>query len=201
MLDILGHAAVAAGVDLARCPWMEAALQKFRTQQPSRSTERSSVFEFLDTVKDRSKPRLEHVQHWTGDRCTDWCSAFVNWCLRQAHYEGTDDALALTWRQWGQPVQAHWGCIAVVTSPIHHVGFYIIKRNNVYILGGNQKEKHHPGLYSVNIRGFKPHCRIEYRMPSTPVKAQVTPLTTYPPNIGGKAAWSGARPLTPGRPL
>jgi uncharacterized protein (TIGR02594 family) len=168
MHEILGYRTLAAGVDLHRCPWMEFALQKFRTQQPAQPTTRSDVFGFLDTVKDSSKPKLPHVQHWTDHQCTNWCSGFVNWCLGQAAYQGTRDALALSWLRWGERSQPRWGAIAVVTAPIHHVGFYVMQKNgHVYILGGNQRDHDHQGgVNSVNISGhFGAGCRIEYRMP------------------------------------
>jgi hypothetical protein len=87
MNEILGYAVLAAGVDMKRSPWMQFALQKFRTQQPASPTAHSDVFRFLDTVKDSSNPKLAHVQHWN-HVCTSWCSGFVNWCLSQARYVG-----------------------------------------------------------------------------------------------------------------
>lgn len=35
-----------------------------------------------------------------------WCSAFVNWCCKQAGIQGTDRANARSWLTWGVPVQA-----------------------------------------------------------------------------------------------
>lgn len=174
MHENLGFATLAAGVDLERCPWMEFALRKLRTRQPVRPNERSDVFAFLDTVKDISRPEAPHVQYWTDHRCTNWCSAFVNWCVEQAGYRGTDDALALSWLHLGERCQARWGAIAVVTAPRHHVGFCVKRgwKNDgssfVYILGGNQGSGQ---ITSVNIDRFylpgrtHPGCRIEYRLP------------------------------------
>ena len=164
MNELLGHAALLAGVDLQRSPWMEFALWKLRTQQPASPAAESDVFRFLDTVKDSSNPKLPHVQHWD-HKCTPWCSAFVNWCLKNANYPGTNDALAIRWLDWGKASHPYWGAVAVITSPVQHVGFYILEKNgHRYILGGNQggRTGH---LSSVTIAAFGHHCHISYRAP------------------------------------
>jgi uncharacterized protein (TIGR02594 family) len=59
---------------------------------------------------------------------TAWCSSFTNWCMEQAGYIGTDDALAESWKDWGQEIsEPRYGAITVVTrstKPEYHVGFY-----------------------------------------------------------------------------
>jgi uncharacterized protein (TIGR02594 family) len=75
---------------------------------------------------------------------TAWCSAFVNWCLERAGYEGTDSAWAKSWLQWGRPatVPAE-GCIVVLTRPDGgHVGFYVAEtEQGIAVLGGNQNDQ------------------------------------------------------------
>ena len=34
------------------------------------------------------------------DESTSWCSAFANWCMKQAGIEGTKSALARSWLHW-----------------------------------------------------------------------------------------------------
>lgn len=79
---------------------------------------------------------------------TPWCSAFVNWCLREAGIAGTGLANARSWLYWGQPLQLpQLGCVAVFSSPrgpaAGHVGFYFseYKSEHVLVLGGNQDNR------------------------------------------------------------
>lgn len=81
-----------------------------------------------------------------------WCSSFVNWCLRQVHIRGTDNALAISWAHWGQElaeprfgaiVQLHHGARGhdrrTGSSSGNHVGFLVSKTaTHVTLLGGNQ---------------------------------------------------------------
>jgi uncharacterized protein (TIGR02594 family) len=78
---------------------------------------------------------------------TAWCSAFVNWCVEQAGMEGTESAMARSWRRWGKaisdPVE---GCIVVLSrgsNPAHgHVGFFVDERpGEIKLLGGNQRDQ------------------------------------------------------------
>ncbi|BBA34876.1 uncharacterized protein sS8_2932 [Methylocaldum marinum] len=83
---------------------------------------------------------------------TAWCSAFVNWCLRQAGITGTNSAGAASWLTWkgGQPVGPRPGAITVIHNPRmvntrlsrsgNHVGFLLQDTGSHYkLLGGNQK--------------------------------------------------------------
>jgi uncharacterized protein (TIGR02594 family) len=62
------------------------------------------------------------------DDGTSWCSSFTNWCMEQAGYNGTDNALAASWKNWGEEItEPRYGAITVVTrstKPEYHVGFY-----------------------------------------------------------------------------
>ena len=57
---------------------------------------------------------------------TPWCSAFVNWCIKQAGLKGTNSAAAASWRHWGVELEdGRLGCVVVMTRPGgNHVGFY-----------------------------------------------------------------------------
>ena len=73
---------------------------------------------------------------------THWCSAFVNWCVETAGYEGTDSAWARDWLRWGHKAKTpKLGDIVVFKrGKGGHVGFYIKEEHNkILILGGNQK--------------------------------------------------------------
>jgi uncharacterized protein (TIGR02594 family) len=83
-----------------------------------------------------------------------WCSAFVNWCLRETHVRRTQSALAASWLRWGQECfTPQRGAIVVLrrrvlgadtatgSSTGHHVGFYLADdRETVTLLGGNQHD-------------------------------------------------------------
>lgn len=94
---------------------------------------------------------------------TPWCSAFVNFCVEQAGYAGTDSAMARSWLKWGRPTDTpHTGCIVVFergAPPSGHVGFYVShKAGEIQVLGGNQGNK-------VSLRPFPESRLIGYRVP------------------------------------
>jgi len=75
---------------------------------------------------------------------TPWCSAFVNWCIKQAGLKGTDSAAAASWRHWGVELEdGRLGCVVVMTRPGgNHVGFYEGENDDgVLVLGGNQGDQ------------------------------------------------------------
>ncbi|MDX8494633.1 CHAP domain-containing protein [Mesorhizobium sp. VK22B] len=98
---------------------------------------------------------------------TAWCSAFVNWCIRQSivgrksdNFAGpTRDAASSSFRRWGQTTtNPSVGDIAVFKlndDPSHgHVAFYVSEAgdNSIYILGGNQGALAHNNNGEINIK-------------------------------------------------
>lgn len=100
---------------------------------------------------------------------TPWCASFVNWCLLEAGYQGTDSALARSYLDWGtELVEPEVGCITVIRSKHHgpdgstgsrrgfHVGFFVGNNpHSIRLLGGNQKDRvkysNYPGrVYEVH---------------------------------------------------
>lgn len=80
--------------------------------------------------------------HATSDE-VPWCSAFVNWCMKQAGTEGSNSAAAVSWLHWGHKLnKPQIGCITIFewASGGHHVTFYLEDDGHNYIkcLGGNQ---------------------------------------------------------------
>ncbi len=62
------------------------------------------------------------------DDDTPWCASFTNWCVEQAGYNGTDNAGAISWANWGEKIdEPRYGAITVVTRDYgkHHVGFFL----------------------------------------------------------------------------
>ncbi|WP_028886308.1 TIGR02594 family protein [Teredinibacter turnerae] len=101
-----------------------------------------------------------------------WCSSFVNWVMRQAGFEGTNNALAKSWLDWGSVVTTpQKGDVVVIkrknatndartgSSSGYHVGFYVTSSNVVIsLLGGNQSnsvKKSNFMLRSYDIAGFR----------------------------------------------
>jgi uncharacterized protein (TIGR02594 family) len=109
---------------------------------------------------------------------TDWCSGFVNDCMREAYVCGTNRPDARYWMHWGYPVLIpRLGDVTVFwrvkkhdkdTETWGHVGFFIkYDGQNVVILGGNQEggrvcfgsypnNKNRPGVGGhIGILGFR----------------------------------------------
>ena len=96
-------------------------------------------------ISEGDNPRILAYHATTSLRATTdedpWCSAFVNWCLRQAGIAGTNSAAAISWLHWGRVSTPRTGAVCVVQRRVggHHVGFFIEERHNSYrVLGGNQ---------------------------------------------------------------
>ncbi|WP_404813677.1 NlpC/P60 family protein [Geomonas agri] len=95
-----------------------------------------------------ANPRIIIYHGSTSLRATSdevaWCSAFVNWCLRQAGITGTNSAAATSWLHWGQMTCPKPGAITVVRKNTgqNHVSFYIDETRDYYkLLGGNQGDQ------------------------------------------------------------
>ena len=101
-----------------------------------------------------------------------WCSSFVNWCIEQAGYEGTKNALAKSWLDWGVSLTTPvMGCICVIkqrqkgidvktgSATGYHVAFWLAEKDNrVHLLGGNQSDQVKMssfGLGSYEIMGYR----------------------------------------------
>lgn len=91
----------------------------------------------LKIEQDYNNPDIvKYLQSTSLDRdaarsdATSWCSSFANWCMEQAGYIGTDNALAASWNNWGEELtEPRYGAITVVTrsaDPVqYHVGFFV----------------------------------------------------------------------------
>lgn len=80
---------------------------------------------------------------------TSWCSAFVNWVMRQAGIKGTGKADARSWLTWadGDRCEAKPGAVAVLwrVKPLGwqgHVAFIDkVETGSLWLLGGNQGDR------------------------------------------------------------
>lgn len=81
---------------------------------------------------------------WT--EANSWCSAFVNWCMRQSGIIGTHSAMARSWLHWHHGVkldQPRIGAVVVFPRPPdpqqgHVAMVWNIRDNHLDVLGGNQ---------------------------------------------------------------
>ena len=117
--------------------WYNIALGEYGVKEIPGELDNPRVQEYLNTC-------FNFIQH---DE-TSWCSAYVNWCMIQAGYVGTNNAVArswmkygidLTWREWRK------GAIVILKRGIlpwqGHVGFLAQDNEDgdtIDILGGNQ---------------------------------------------------------------
>lgn len=101
--------------------------------------------EMLEIEKKYNNPEILKYLHSTTvsqslarNDDTAWCSSFTNWCIEQAGYKGTKNALAESWKDWGDEIsEPRYGAITVVTRAktkkgfLYHVGFFlgIIEKN------------------------------------------------------------------------
>lgn len=106
---------------------------------------------------------------------TAWCSSFVNWCMKQAGFVGTNSAAAISWATWGQKLtKPKEGCIVVIcqrfqgedaktgsTSGNHVAFFQKIEDNRICLLGGNQSDS-----VKISSFGLASYRVIDYRWPA-----------------------------------
>src|SRR6266404_6029877 len=122
--------------DFSPYPWMQYALQEYGTKE-------------ITGKKNNPRILLYHsVAGGAKDDETAWCSAFVNWCVKQAGFEGTGRANARSWVTYGNQCLAApvCGAITVFSRPPKawqgHVSFYVGETGKkILVLGGNQGKK------------------------------------------------------------
>jgi len=122
---------------------------------------------------------------------TAWCSSFANWCLKQAGFKGTNNALAASWLKWGVAGTARPGAIAVVgTRSTCHVGFLIEETATHYkLLGGNQGNQVKVSQYPKGewfLKGYR--WPADAGSPAAPSKSPVQGKTPVANSYKGSAA-------------
>lgn len=109
----------------------------------------------------QSNPRITEYHEGTNihgyDDKAPWCSSFVNWCLGRVGIRGTGSALARSWLEWGDPLDAPKpGCVTILTRGDPngwkgHVGFYLRSDERfIYLLGGNQLAEVREHFYPIS---------------------------------------------------
>jgi len=144
-------------------PWMavaEAEREKGIYEIPG-SENSTRVLEYLQSTSNLDRASRSKDE-------TPWCSAFVNWCVKQAGYEGTDSALARSWMTWGHPIDIpRKGCIVVFSreTKFGHVGFFIGETaTHIKVLGGNQQNLE-TKKFEVSEKEYPKSEWLGYRIP------------------------------------
>jgi len=143
----------------AFAPWLEWAYLALGERRMPGAQHNPAIVDFLRVVG--------HGE--TGDE-TAWCSAFANWCMRQAGFQGSGRANARSWLDWGsfslnRPVV---GCVTVLwreqpSSWKGHVGFYVGETaGQILMLGGNQTN-----ASRVTISPYAKSRVLGYRWPAS----------------------------------
>jgi uncharacterized protein (TIGR02594 family) len=103
---------------------------------------------------DEDNPRIKEYIGATGAGAnqhdeTPWCSAFINFIMRNAGFPTTRRLAARSWLTWGSPCEAKPGAICILWREDKegnkgHIGFYMrdsADGKSVVLLGGNQGNK------------------------------------------------------------
>jgi len=117
-------------------------------------------------VKGGENPRIIEYHATTTLKAKEdeipWCSAFVNWCMKQAGFKGTWSAAARSWLTWGTGIQKPVpGCVVILRRgdpPTGHVCFFVREAGNGLIecLGGNQSDQVKYSNYpSTDVLGYR----------------------------------------------
>ncbi len=121
-------------------PWMRIALREVGQREIAGAHHNPRIVEYHASTLLRA--RTDEVP---------WCASFVNWCVREAGFKGTNSAAAASWARWGVPCEARRGAIAVIYNSTarnsslsttgHHVGFLMHETpTHLELLGGNQAD-------------------------------------------------------------
>lgn len=142
-------------------PWMAMAEQEKGVSEVPGSGNNPRVLEYLQSTTNLNQSATSRDE-------TPWCSAFVNWCLAQAGYERTKNALARSWLTWGQAIPTpRRGCIVVFQreKKFGHVGFYLEETDtHIKVLGGNQQNLE-TQIFEVSEKYYPKSELLGYRIP------------------------------------
>ena len=142
-------------------PWMPIAIEEIGVSEIPGIANNSRVLEYLNATTNLGLAARSRDE-------TPWCSAFVNWCMAKAGLQGTKNALARSWLDWGVPLATpRRGCIVVFTREkiFGHVGFYISETDTqIKVLGGNQQDPQ-TQLYQVSEKYYLKANLLGYRLP------------------------------------
>ncbi|HEV2826734.1 MAG TPA: TIGR02594 family protein [Pyrinomonadaceae bacterium] len=135
-------------------PWLTTAEGEMGIKEAPGTADNPRIIEYAATTSLGAK-----------DDAVAWCSAFVNWCMKQNDMPRTKSAAARSWLSWGTPLsEPRKGCVVVLkrgSNPAQgHVGFYVGDgAGSIRVLGGNQSDQ-------VKVSVFPNTMLLGYRWPS-----------------------------------
>jgi uncharacterized protein (TIGR02594 family) len=136
-------------------PWMPIAFGELGVREAAGSARNPRLIEYLMSTTLPSANLLQDE--------TDWCAAFVAWCMDQAKIENVHAALVSPWMRWGQPLPVpRRGCLAIFRweDGGSHVTFYLGEVGaQIIALGGNQSD-------AVWISSYPRARAIGFRVPA-----------------------------------
>jgi uncharacterized protein (TIGR02594 family) len=142
--------------EITEWPWLKIARKELGVKETPGAGDNIRIVAYLKSTT-LGRPDNENDE-------TAWCSAFVNWVLKQAGVEPrTNSAWARSWLNWGvatdEPIP---GTIVVFSRGANsgHVAFYLDEDGDrVQVLGGNQGD-------AVTIAWFPKVNLLGYREPT-----------------------------------
>lgn len=145
---------VAEAADPGEPPWLKTAEGEIGIKEAPGNADNPRVLEYHAATS-----------LGAGDDAVAWCSAFVNWCMKQNNISRTNSASARSWLNWGvRLAEPRKGCVTILkrgNSPVQgHVAFYVGDgAGSIRLLGGNQQDQ-------VKVSAFPKSMLLGYRWPS-----------------------------------
>lgn len=150
--------------------WIEIARKELGQKEIPGRTHNPRIMEYIYTTTNilETENQRKYVAR-EGEEGVEWCSCFVNWCLRQTGILGTNNALASSWANWGTKLSGpQSGAIAVFSwtgAKINHVAFVDEVDGEFKMLGGNQSGLQGGGANQVSSKRLPQGSVRHYRWP------------------------------------
>ena len=117
-------------------PYIPVAFAEFGVREIPGNQHNPRILEYIKSTDLAKYPSLPDE--------TDWCAAFVNWCVENVGLPSTNSAVVSQWRNWGiKPPSMRRGCVVTFRwdDGWDHISFYLGDLGNYLIcLGGNQSD-------------------------------------------------------------
>jgi uncharacterized protein (TIGR02594 family) len=119
-------------------PWLPVAYAEFGVREVPGAQHNPKILEYLNSTD------LAQKYPYLPDE-TDWCAAFVNWCIEKAGLPSMNSAVVQPWRSWGKasPLPPKRGAVTTFLwdDGWAHGSFFLGEIGNyVVCLGGNQSD-------------------------------------------------------------
>jgi uncharacterized protein (TIGR02594 family) len=129
--------------------WLDIAMKEKGVKETPGAGSTSRIDEYLETVG-------------ISDDETPWCSAFMNWVMKEAGIKGTVSPAAQSWMNWGESIrEPKVGAIVVLERGsekwMGHVGIVTgTFKGHISVLGGNQNNMVCETVYPMSkVLGYR----------------------------------------------